>query len=47
MGIPPEAATGALRLTLGWTSTDADVDTALSVIPAAVERLATRAGARR
>jgi cysteine desulfurase len=47
MGIPPEAATGALRLTLGWTSTDADVDTALSVIPAAVERLASRAGTRR
>jgi cysteine desulfurase len=40
MGVPPEAATGALRLTLGWTSTDADVDRALEVIPAAVARLA-------
>jgi cysteine desulfurase len=32
---------------LGWTSTDADVDRALAVIPAAVERLrsAARAGA--
>jgi cysteine desulfurase len=47
MGVPPEAATGALRLSLGWTSTDADVDRALSAIPAAIARLAAApAGSR-
>jgi cysteine desulfurase len=39
MGIGPELGAGALRLSLGWTSTDADVDHALRVIPAAVGRL--------
>ena len=39
MGVSPERAVGALRLSLGATSTDADVDLALDVIPAAVERL--------
>jgi cysteine desulfurase len=39
MGTPPAATTGALRLTLGWTSTDADVDRVLDVLPAAVARL--------
>lgn len=39
MGIDPGLARGALRLSLGWTSTDADVDRALEVIPAAVARL--------
>jgi len=39
LGVPPERATGALRLTLGWTSTDADVDAALTAVPAAVARL--------
>jgi cysteine desulfurase len=39
MGIGPELGAGALRLSLGWTSTDADVDQALRVIPAAVARL--------
>ncbi len=39
MGVPPERARGALRLSLGWTTTDADVDRALRVIPAAVARL--------
>jgi cysteine desulfurase len=32
------AARGSLRLSLGHTSTDADVDAALEVLPAAVER---------
>ncbi len=36
MGRP---ARGALRLTLGWCSTDDDVDVALDVIPAAVAQL--------
>jgi cysteine desulfurase len=39
MGVPPERARGALRLSLGWTSTDADVDHALRAIPTAVARL--------
>jgi cysteine desulfurase len=39
MGIPKERALGSLRLTLGTTTTDADVDHALRVIPEAVVRL--------
>ena len=39
MGVPPERAMGALRLSLGVTTTEADVDLALAVIPPAVERL--------
>jgi cysteine desulfurase len=39
MGVPKELAGGALRLTLGWPSTDADVDAALEIVPAAVARL--------
>jgi cysteine desulfurase len=39
MGIPRDRARASLRLTLGWTTTEADVDEALTVIPAAVERL--------
>ncbi|HET6811883.1 MAG TPA: cysteine desulfurase family protein [Acidimicrobiales bacterium] len=39
MGLPEDEALSALRLSLGWCSTDADVDTALAVIPAAVARL--------
>jgi hypothetical protein len=39
MGIGPDLGSGALRLSLGWTSADADVDHALRVIPAAVARL--------
>ncbi len=39
MGVPKEVAVGALRLSLGYASTDADVDLALDVIPDAVGRL--------
>ena len=39
MGVPKEVAVGALRLSLGFASTDADVDRALDVIPAAVAQL--------
>jgi cysteine desulfurase len=39
IGVGPELGAGALRLSLGWSSTDADVDHALDVIPAAVARL--------
>jgi cysteine desulfurase len=39
MSVPKERALGALRLSLGYASTDADVDRALDVIPAAVRQL--------
>lgn len=43
MGLTDEDARGALRFTLGHTSTEADLDALLAALPAAVER-ATRAG---
>jgi cysteine desulfurase len=39
MGVPLERALGSLRLSLAPTTTDADIDHALAVIPTAVERL--------
>ncbi|MHB1445042.1 MAG: cysteine desulfurase family protein [Acidimicrobiales bacterium] len=39
MGVPDELARGALRLSLGWTTTEEDVDAALEAVPAAVARL--------
>ena len=39
MGTPQEWSKGSLRLSLGPTSTEADIDAALRLIPAAVERL--------
>ena len=39
MGVAPNLAGGALRLSLGGPSTDADVDAALAAIPPAVARL--------
>jgi len=39
MGVPRRLAAGSLRLSLGWSSTDADVDRALAVVPEAVDRL--------
>lgn len=39
MGVAPELAVGSLRLSLGWASTDAEVDHALAAIPPAVEQL--------
>ena len=39
MGVDPADARSSLRLSLGWCSTDADVDLALAAVPAAVERL--------
>jgi cysteine desulfurase len=38
MGVDAEAARGSLRLSLGHTSIDDDVDAAVAVLPAAVER---------
>ena len=39
MGVPKELAAGALRLTLGFASSEADIDRALEVVPAAVAHL--------
>jgi cysteine desulfurase len=39
MGVERTLAAGSLRLSLGWSTTDADVDAALDAVPAAVERL--------
>lgn len=39
MGIPKERALGSLRLTLGVSTTDADIEAALVAVPAAVARL--------
>jgi len=39
MGVPRSLAAGSLRLSLGWATTDAEVDRALEVIPAAVAQL--------
>jgi cysteine desulfurase len=44
MGIPEESAKGALRLTLGHTSTDADVDAFLAALPAAIDRARRASG---
>jgi cysteine desulfurase len=38
MGADPASARGSLRLSFGHTSVDADVDAALEVLPAAVDR---------
>ena len=43
MGLPRADALASIRLSLGFASTDADVERALTVIPAAVERLRTPA----
>lgn len=39
LGVDPAAARGALRLTLGRTTTDADVERAVAAIPATLARL--------
>jgi cysteine desulfurase len=39
MGLSRDDALASIRLSLGYASTDADVDTALDVIPRAVEQL--------
>jgi len=39
MGYPPEEALGALRVSLGRTTTDAELDEAIRVIPGVIERL--------
>ena len=42
MGLPRERALSSVRFSLGYASTDADVDDALHVIPEAVEKLRAR-----
>jgi cysteine desulfurase len=39
MGVAPELAGGALRFSLGYATADADVDRALTVVPAVVASL--------
>jgi cysteine desulfurase len=39
LGIPREVAQGSLRLSLGTTTTPADIDRVLEIIPPAVARL--------
>jgi cysteine desulfurase len=39
MRVPPSRAAGSLRLSLGWCSSEADVDAALEAVPAAVAQL--------
>ena len=38
MGLSEEDARGALRLSLGWTSTDQDVDVLLQALPESLRR---------
>ncbi len=45
MGITPDDALSSIRLSLGFASTDHDVDVALAVIPRAVEQLRRAAAA--
>ena len=44
MGIDRMVAQGSLRLSLGHTTTDADIDAALAIIPPAVQRLTACGG---
>jgi cysteine desulfurase len=46
MGMPRDRARASLRLTFGWSSTAAEVDEALAVIPAAVTQLRPLAARR-
>jgi cysteine sulfinate desulfinase/cysteine desulfurase-like protein len=39
MGVSEQLALSSLRLSLGWSTSDDDVDLALKVIPEAVGRL--------
>ncbi|HYH81006.1 MAG TPA: cysteine desulfurase family protein [Longimicrobium sp.] len=44
MGIPPELAGPSVRFSLGWGTTDAEIDRVLAVFPAIVERVRALAG---
>ena len=41
MGYPRELAAGSLRMSLGFGTTDADIDRALAIIPECVQTLRT------
>lgn len=43
MGVAPRLASGALRLTLGYTTTDTDIDRAIEVLVDAISTLRSRA----
>jgi cysteine desulfurase len=45
LGVPEDLADGALRLSLGWSTTEDEVDHAIAVIPGAVAALVGTAGA--
>jgi cysteine desulfurase len=47
MGVPRDAALASIRLSLGYASTGADIDTALELIPRAVEQLRPAVSASR
>jgi len=47
MGLSEDDARGALRITLGHTSTEQDVDAFLAALPVAVERAGAAGMARR
>ena len=42
MGVGNERANGALRLSLGWSTSDADIDAAIVAVPKAIETLRSR-----
>ncbi len=42
MGVPDDAAAGALRLSLGWSTTDTDIAVAATAVPKAIETLRSR-----
>ncbi len=46
MGVPAELAEGALRFSLGWTTTAADIDKAAAVFASVAGRTARRAASR-
>lgn len=39
MGVDPELATGSLRISMGWSSTEADIARLLEALPPAVDKL--------
>jgi cysteine desulfurase len=39
MGLSREVSEGSVRFSLGWTTTDADIERVLDVLPPTVERL--------
>ena len=44
MGVAPGLATGSIRVSVGWGSTDADADRFLAALPKAIEKLRAASG---